>query len=104
MSAVTEPTPVDSYDAIVVGAGPAGSAAAYTLASKKIKVCLVDKMSFPRDKLCGGLITLRSKTLLSSIFNSAVDDSLFFHLTMLSLRCRVIRFPPRAVSGRCFLL
>ncbi len=41
------------YEVIVVGAGPAGSTAAYFLAQAGIKVCLVDKQTFPRDKVCG---------------------------------------------------
>lgn len=41
------------YDVAIVGAGPAGSTAAYFLAQEGIKVCLVDKQSFPRDKVCG---------------------------------------------------
>ena len=44
-------------DAIVVGAGPAGSAAAITLARAGLDVVLVDQHAFPRDKVCGdGLI------------------------------------------------
>jgi geranylgeranyl reductase family protein len=41
------------YDVVVVGAGPAGATAAYYLASAGVKVCLVDKQTFPRDKVCG---------------------------------------------------
>jgi geranylgeranyl reductase family protein len=44
-------------DVLVVGAGPAGSAAALTLADAGFDVWLVDQHSFPRDKVCGdGLI------------------------------------------------
>ena len=44
-------------DAIVVGAGPAGSAVANTLARGGRHVVLVDAQAFPRDKVCGdGLI------------------------------------------------
>lgn len=44
-------------DALVVGAGPAGSAAAIVLARAGLDVVLVDQRSFPRDKVCGdGLI------------------------------------------------
>ncbi len=44
-------------DAIVVGAGPAGSAAAQLLARAGRDVVLVDQHVFPRDKVCGdGLI------------------------------------------------
>lgn len=41
------------YEVIIVGAGPAGSTAAYFLAQAGVKVCLVDKQTFPRDKVCG---------------------------------------------------
>ncbi len=40
-------------DVLVVGAGPAGSAAAQVLARGGVDVVLVDQRSFPRDKTCG---------------------------------------------------
>src|SRR5438045_3051117 len=40
-------------DVLVVGAGPAGSAAAYHLARRGVDVLLVDKAVFPREKVCG---------------------------------------------------
>lgn len=40
------------YDIIIVGAGPAGSTAAYYIQDKS--VLLVDKFNFPREKACGG--------------------------------------------------
>lgn len=58
------------YDVIIVGGGPAGSAAGYTLANQGLTVCMIDKKKFPRDKLCGGLLTLRSKKLFGKIFNT----------------------------------
>ena len=42
------------YDVVVIGAGPAGSTATRYLARKGLKVCLIDKDSYPRDKPCGG--------------------------------------------------
>ncbi len=42
------------YDVVVIGAGPAGSTASRYMAKKGLKVCLIDKDSFPRDKPCGG--------------------------------------------------
>ena len=46
-----------SCDVLVIGAGPAGSAAALTLAHAGLDVVLVDQHAFPRDKVCGdGLI------------------------------------------------
>lgn len=41
------------HEVIVVGAGPAGSAAAITLARAERHVLLLDKATFPRDKPCG---------------------------------------------------
>ena len=48
------------FDAIVVGAGPAGSVTAFRLASEGISVLLADRARFPRDKPCGGGLTLRA--------------------------------------------
>lgn len=42
------------YDAIVVGAGPAGSATAAILAQRGARVLLLDRERFPRYKACGG--------------------------------------------------
>jgi len=42
------------YDVVVIGAGPAGSTASRYLAKEGLKVCIIDKDSFPRDKPCGG--------------------------------------------------
>jgi geranylgeranyl reductase family protein len=51
-------------DVVVVGGGPAGSAAAITLARAGRHVVLVDKARFPRDKCCGdGLTTGALRTL-----------------------------------------
>jgi geranylgeranyl reductase family protein len=41
------------YDVIIIGAGPAGCAAARALASAGFSVGLFDKAIFPRDKVCG---------------------------------------------------
>jgi geranylgeranyl reductase family protein len=51
---------VERFDALVVGAGPAGSTAAYRLADAGARVLLVDKARFPRDKACGGGLTVRA--------------------------------------------
>lgn len=44
-------------DVIVVGAGPGGSAAAYYLAQAGVDVAILDKATFPRDKICGDGLT-----------------------------------------------
>jgi geranylgeranyl reductase family protein len=64
------------YDVAVIGAGPAGSTAAYTLASAGARVLLVDKAVFPRDKPCGGGVTLRGARLLPFTLEPVVEDAL----------------------------
>src|SRR5690242_6927557 len=44
------------FDVVVCGAGPAGATTAYYLATRsnrKLKIALLDKAKFPRDKFCG---------------------------------------------------
>lgn len=48
------------FDVAVIGAGPAGSAAAYHLAAAGATVLVVDRATFPRDKPCGGGLTARA--------------------------------------------
>jgi len=51
---------VERFDVLVVGAGPAGSAAATHLARAGARVLLADRACFPRDKPCGGGLTGRA--------------------------------------------
>jgi flavin-dependent dehydrogenase len=44
------------FDVAVIGAGPAGSAAAITMARRGYNVALIDKQIFPREKLCGDFV------------------------------------------------
>jgi geranylgeranyl reductase family protein len=62
------------YDAIVVGAGPAGSTAAFRLATAGASVLLLDRAKFPRDKPCGGGVTLRAARLLPFAIDPIVED------------------------------
>ncbi|HKO75443.1 MAG TPA: geranylgeranyl reductase family protein [Gaiellaceae bacterium] len=61
------------YDAIVVGAGPAGSTAAYRLAKAGADVLLLDRARFPRDKPCGGGVTGRAARLLPFSIEPVVE-------------------------------
>src|SRR5687768_11494431 len=49
-------TSMKTVDALIVGAGPAGSAAAIGLARRGYEVALLDKQVFPREKLCGDFL------------------------------------------------
>ena len=63
-----------SYDVAIVGAGPAGSTAAYRLATAGASVLLLDKAVFPRDKPCGGGVTGRAARLLPFSIEPVVED------------------------------
>ncbi|WP_326560425.1 geranylgeranyl reductase family protein [Micromonospora sp. NBC_01796] len=54
-------------DAVVVGAGPAGSATAYHLARRGRRVLLVDRRGFPREKSCGDGLTRAAVRLLADM-------------------------------------
>jgi geranylgeranyl reductase family protein len=72
------------YDVIVVGAGPAGSTTAYRLARAGARVCLLDRARFPRDKPCGGGLTLRAVRELPFSVDPVVEDRV--HTLELGLR------------------
>jgi geranylgeranyl reductase family protein len=62
--AATAPDAGNDADVIVVGAGPAGSSAAYWLATAGLDVALIEKTTFPREKVCGDGLTPRGTRAL----------------------------------------
>ena len=72
---MSDPAPTGSeppLDALVIGAGPAGTAAAIHLARRGRRVRIIDKAVFPRDKCCGdGLTTLALRELEDLGFDPA---------------------------------
>jgi flavin-dependent dehydrogenase len=64
---------VERFDVIVVGAGPAGSVTSHLLASSGVRTLLVDRARFPRDKPCGGGVTLRGARLLPFAIGPVVE-------------------------------
>ncbi|MGB0176769.1 MAG: geranylgeranyl reductase family protein [Owenweeksia sp.] len=50
---------VYQYDLIISGAGPAGASCAMALEGSGLKVALLDKYEFPRDKICGDFIAAK---------------------------------------------
>ena len=48
---------METCDVIIVGGGPAGSSCAWKLRDAGLEVVVVDRASFPRDKVCAGWIT-----------------------------------------------
>ncbi|UCH87153.1 MAG: geranylgeranyl reductase family protein [Dehalococcoidia bacterium] len=65
------------YDVIVVGAGPAGSTLARLLAGQGVRVLLLDRARFPRDKPCGGTVTVRAASHLDIDLAPVVERTIF---------------------------
>ena len=64
----------DEFDVIVVGAGPAGSAAALARPAGRSRVLLLDRADFPRDKPCGDGIAAHALDVLAELgVTDAVD-------------------------------
>jgi geranylgeranyl reductase family protein len=78
---------MERFDVAVVGAGPAGSTAAYRLARAHARVLLVDKVRFPREKPCGGGLTMRAVRQLPFSVEPVVEDRIT------RARCR-LRYGP----------
>jgi flavin-dependent dehydrogenase len=62
-------------DVLIVGGGPAGSVAATVLARAGARVCVVDRSTFPRDKLCGDTVNPGTLALLRRLKMAAGIDA-----------------------------
>jgi geranylgeranyl reductase family protein len=71
-SVATHRDPSREADVIVVGAGPGGSAVAYHLAQAGLDVLLLEKATFPREKVCGDGLTPRA---VKALVGMGVDVS-----------------------------
>jgi flavin-dependent dehydrogenase len=56
-----------AWDAVVIGAGPAGAVAALMLARQGVRVLLVEKASHPRYKVCGGCVGAAALRLIEQL-------------------------------------
>jgi geranylgeranyl reductase family protein len=86
-------------DALVIGAGPAGSAAAIALASGGARVALIDRHEFPRDKVCGDALI---PDALGALDRLALKQTVLSHARVLS-KIRVYAPNERfvVVRGEC---
>lgn len=55
------------FDVIILGAGPAGSTCTIALQESGLKVALLEKETFPRDKICGDAVSSVTKRVLRQI-------------------------------------
>lgn len=74
---------------MILGAGPAGISAALGLSDAGLRVALIDKASFPRDKVCGDAIPARALRVLKELHPQAAEQLAKHPLKTLSQECLV---------------
>ncbi|WP_165699395.1 NAD(P)/FAD-dependent oxidoreductase [Hymenobacter jejuensis] len=67
------------YDVVIIGAGPAGTACALALQGSGLRVALVDRKQFPRDKICGDAIPSPALKAIRQLSQAWYDE--LFELT-----------------------
>ncbi|PLX03840.1 MAG: hypothetical protein C0595_05605 [Marinilabiliales bacterium] len=55
------------FDVIIAGAGPSGCSTALSLANSELKIALIDKAIFPREKICGDGLTVDTQNQLKKL-------------------------------------
>ena len=88
-----------SFDAVIIGAGPAGSSVAILLAGAGWSVALVEKQVFPRRKVCGECIAASNLPLLEALgigaaFEAQAGPPLRQVALMRGGSCVVAELPP----------
>ncbi len=77
------------YDVIIIGAGPAGTAAGFDLVSAGYSVLMLDRRTFPRKKACAGGITPKAMGLFAFDVSHLIEKA-----------CHEVKV--RRPGGRCF--
>jgi len=78
------------FDILISGAGPAGSTCALALKDSGLKVCVLEKSTFPRDKVCGDAIPTTARKVLQSMSKDYLDELERFPSKLKIKGCRVV--------------
>ena len=74
---------LNTYDVVIVGAGPAGAILAYLLAKEGVDVLILEKKTLPRYKPCAGGLTRRALAALPFEVKEVVEDEAYTIRTFL---------------------
>ncbi len=82
-------TEIKEFDVIILGAGPGGCTSALTLRNSGLRVAMIDKSSFPRDKVCGELMARKTVVTLESVLPGFEKEFKNFEMTRVLKHTRV---------------
>jgi menaquinone-9 beta-reductase len=80
----------DSFDVIIIGAGPAGLTTALALAGSGLSILILDKAKFPRDKACGDALSGKVLDVLKKLPGNLYEEFSAFPRKMASDGIRFI--------------
>jgi flavin-dependent dehydrogenase len=86
-------------DAAIVGAGPAGSTLAALLAQRGVSVALIDRDTFPRDKLCGEFLSYDALPIVDRLGIALADAPHIEHCRIVSRHATYDFDLPRPARG-----
>ncbi len=73
---------IRAYDVVIIGAGPGGTSCALALKDSGLKVAIIDKSDFPRDKVCGELMHKKTVETFNSIIPGFKEEFTKFPKTL----------------------
>ena len=94
---------MQAFDILIIGAGPAGSTLAYCLKNSDLKIGILDKAEFPRQKICAGWVTPEVMRVLNIDLDDYARDCILqpiqgFRISMLGQQQVESHYPDEPVS------